>query len=80
MTTIDVSHYTIYKLRRCFEWRHLYYQLDIYQEPCSPRCKGLAILATHCMDQDLLIPDFIEIEREITDDPYYSIFNLSSSS
>ncbi len=77
LKTIDTSHYTIYKLRRCFEWRHRYYQLDIYEEPCNPCCRGLAILTTHCMDQDLLLPNFIEIQKEITDDPFYSMFNLS---
>lgn len=77
LKTIDTSHYTIYKLRRCFEWRHRYYQLDIYEEPCNPCCRGLAILTTHCMDQDLLLPNFIEIQKEITDDPFFSMFNLS---
>ena len=75
--TVDQNHYTIYKLRRCFEWHHRYYQLDIYEEPCNPCCRGLAILTTHSIDQDFLLPDFIKIEREITDDINFSMFNLS---
>lgn len=75
--TIDGNHYTIYKLRRCFEWKHRYYQLDMYEEPCNPSCRGLIILTTRCMDEDLLLPDFLQIEKEITQDPNYSMFNLS---
>jgi hypothetical protein len=52
--------------------------LDIYEEPCNPQCRGLAILSTRCIDQDLLLPDFIELEREITDDPHFSMHTLSS--
>jgi len=75
--TIDTSHYTIYKVRRCFEWRHQYFQLDMYEEPCKPSCRGLTILTTYCMDKDLVLPNFIQLEKEITDDPDYSMFNLS---
>ena len=75
--TIDTNHFTIYKLRRCFQWCNRYYQLDIYEEPCNPSCRGLAILSTHSMDQDLLLPDFLHIENEVTNDSEYSMFNLS---
>ncbi|RNA27737.1 TRPL translocation defect 14 isoform X3 [Brachionus plicatilis] len=75
--TIDSNHFTIYKLRRCFEWKHRYYQLDMYEEPCNPSCRGLIILTTRCMDEDLLLPDFLQIEKDITKDPNYSMFTLS---
>lgn len=78
--TIDTHHYTIYKLRRCFQWMNRYYQLDIYEEPCNPSCRGLAILSTHSIDQDLLFPDFLQIESEVTNDAKYSMFNLSRKS
>ena len=75
--TISPTHYTIYKLRRCFQWMNRYYQLDIYEEPCNPSCRGLAILSTHSIDQDLLFPEFLQIESEVTNDAKYSMFNLS---
>jgi len=75
--TIDPNHFTIYKLRRCFQWENRYYQLDIYEEPCNPSCRGLAILSTHSIDQDLLLPDFLDIEKEVTNDVNFSMFNLS---
>lgn len=75
--TIDINHYTVYKLRRCFEWSHRYFQLDIYEEPCNPKCRGLAILSTHSLDEDLLLPSFLSIDCEITSDLNYSMYNLS---
>ena len=77
LKTVDSNHYTIYKLRRCFEWKHHYYQLDMYEEPCNPMCRGLSILTTHSLDSDLQLPEVLLIEREITNDPNYSMFNLS---
>jgi hypothetical protein len=77
LKTVDPNHFTIYKLRRCFEWNHQYYQLDMYEEPCNPQCRGLSILTTHSIDDDLHLPDFLQIESEITSDPNYSMFNLS---
>jgi hypothetical protein len=95
LKTADPNHLTIYKLRRCFEWKHRYFQLDIYEEPCNPCCRGLIILSTHCLDPasekndgstspiimaeqtSNFLPDFIEIEKEITHDENYSMFNLS---
>ncbi len=75
--TISNNHCTIYKQRRCFEWRHQYFQLDIYEEPCNPMCRGLIILTTYCIDKDLTLPNFIDVEKEITDDPKYSMYNMS---
>ena len=77
LKTIDTNHYSIYKTRRCFEWHHRYFQLDIYEEPCNPRCRGLSVLYTYCLDKELILPDFILIEGEITDNSDYSMFNLS---
>jgi hypothetical protein len=77
--TIDRSHSTVYVKRRCFIWRHGYYRLDMYEEPCEPNCRGLVLLVTRssATDDDLLLPDFIQVEREVTNDPAYSMFNLS---
>ncbi|CAF0706425.1 unnamed protein product [Brachionus calyciflorus] len=76
--TIDPNHYTIYQRRRCFIWQHRYYRLDIYEEPCNPSCRGLVILSARTNEDDLLLPNFIQVEQEITDDSLYSMFNLSA--
>ncbi|XP_026461474.1 TRPL translocation defect protein 14 [Ctenocephalides felis] len=77
----DDAHFTIYKKRRCFLVNNQYYQLDIYREPSHPRCKGLMLLETYtALADDQLaktLPKFLQIEREVTGNPDYSMFNLS---
>jgi len=74
----DENHYTIYKKRRCFLWNHQYYQMDIYQEPCHPKCKGLIILETYtALGDDLRLPEWLNIVQEITEDSTYSMNSLS---
>ncbi|XP_047021325.1 TRPL translocation defect protein 14 isoform X2 [Helicoverpa zea] len=78
----DEAHFTIFKKRRCFIYNNQYYQLDIYRQPSHPRCRGLVLLETYSAvyDKDTLLaslPKFLEIEREVTGDPAYSMYNLS---
>lgn len=75
----DHSHYTVQKKRRCFLWKNLYFQLDMYLPPCSTRCDGLILLETYTTvkSSDVRLPPFLEITRDCTDDPDYSMFNLS---
>ncbi|XP_073944316.1 TRPL translocation defect 14 isoform X2 [Choristoneura fumiferana] len=78
----DDAHFTIFKKRRCFIYNNQYYQLDLYRQPTHPRCRGLVLLETYSAtyDQDSLLaslPKFLLIEREVTGDPAYSMYNLS---
>ncbi|XP_054740755.1 TRPL translocation defect protein 14 isoform X2 [Anastrepha obliqua] len=77
----DDAHFTIYKKRRCFLINNQYFQLDIYKEPSHPRCKGLILLETYSSHSgDALknyMPTFLNIVKEVTGDPAYSMFNLS---
>jgi len=77
----DDAHFTIYKNRRCFLINNQYFQLDIYKEPSHPRCKGLILLETYSsLTGDALkncLPKFLNIVKEVTGDPDYSMFNLS---
>ena len=43
------------------------------------RCKGLLILETYTtkFGDDLELPDFLDIAKEVTGDPFYSMFHLS---
>lgn len=77
----DKTHDTIYKTRRCFLWNNQYFQLDIYREPCHPRCRGLVLMETYTSAtreelQDRL-PTFLVVRRDVTGDPGFSMFNLS---
>lgn len=77
----DDSHFTIFKKRRCFLDNNQYFQLDIYREPCHPRCIGLILLETYsALDNGLLercLPRFLTLVEEVTGNPAYSMFNLS---
>ncbi|CAG4907969.1 unnamed protein product [Colias eurytheme] len=78
----DDAHFTIFKKRRCFIYNNQYYQLDIYRQPTHPRCRGMVLLETYsaAYDQDALLaslPKFLLIEKEVTGDPAYSMYNLS---
>ena len=69
------KNYSIEKTRRCFTWRDQYYQLDIYTSPHP----GLMLLETYtCLaPASLHLPDFLEIQDNVTGNPEYSMFNLS---
>lgn len=75
----DSRRFTIFKKRRCFLWNNQYFQMDIYEEPCHARCRGLIILETYTTlkGDDLKLPDFLNIVKEVTNDRQYSMYNLS---
>ncbi|KAI5694679.1 hypothetical protein M8J75_003170 [Diaphorina citri] len=77
----DDSHWAIFKKRRCFIHNNQYFQLDVYKEPCHPRCKGLILLETYsALENDELLsrlPKFLTLIKEVTGNPDYSMFNLS---
>ena len=43
------------------------------------RCRGLLLLETYTTKEadNLQLPAFLEVEREVTNEPQYSMFNLS---
>lgn len=78
MKTIDSQHWTVFQKRRCFIWNSRYYRIDFFEEPCNPICRGLIILSTRSnIDQINKLPPFLQMDREITNDHTYSMFNLS---
>jgi len=81
---VDLKRLPIYKTRRCFMYNDQSYQLDIYKDPCHPRCRGLMLLETFTTLpsnklKDML-PPFLAISQEVTGDPAFSMFNLALSS
>ncbi|KAF2362850.1 CYTH-like domain, partial [Trinorchestia longiramus] len=77
----DDQHFPIYKTRRCFLHNDQYFQLDIYREPCHKRCHGLMLLETYTTltaeEMATRRPSFLNIDRDVTGNPEYSMFNLS---
>ncbi|CAL1281897.1 unnamed protein product [Larinioides sclopetarius] len=77
----DEKHYRVLKLRRCFMLDNMYMQMDIYKGPCHPRCEGLILLETYTTlkGRELIgrLPAFLNVTKEVTGNPAYSMFNLS---
>jgi len=80
----DPQRVTLCKRRRCFNFGSQYFHLDIYVRPLPPSCGGkpLTFLETYTTSQqgdatEPRLPEFIIVDREITGDPAYSMFNLS---
>lgn len=69
----------VVKTRTCFLWQNQYFQLDVYRQPSNERCKDLIILETFTTKEgdDLVLPDFVEVVKEVTDDKEYSMYNLA---
>merc|ERR1712059_248504 len=66
----DPLHLMVNKIRRCFMYNNQYFQLDIYRDPCHPRCKGLMLLETYTtLKQEEFkdrLPKFLNIDQEVT--------------
>lgn len=70
MVNIDSSLHPIVKTRYCIPYEGSYLEIDIYQERNGVSCVGFnkAILEIELYDEDAeyKIPDFIEVEAEVT--------------
>lgn len=66
----DPEHRTIRKNRHTFVWENQYFELDLFIEPRA----GLTLLEVELTDlQDtVVLPPFIPIIEEVTDDPEYT--------
>ncbi|KAF7495526.2 hypothetical protein SSS_06237 [Sarcoptes scabiei] len=73
----DDNHHTIYKIRRCFLWNRTYFQMDIYQAPRNGLCLLEAYTTLSGEDLKTRLPKFLNINREVTNDPHFSMFELS---
>jgi hypothetical protein len=81
LTQEDPQHFEACKTRRCFLWNNQYYQLDIYNDPCHARCKGMMLLETYTTlspdELKLRLPDFLKLGPEVTGEPAFSMYNLT---
>lgn len=80
----DRTRWPIYKKRRYFVFGNVYFHLDTYVKPLPPACNGqpLMLLETYTTkpvhDEEPRLPPFLKVDREITGDPAYSMYNLAS--
>ncbi|KAF7635927.1 AAA_28 domain-containing protein [Meloidogyne graminicola] len=80
----DRKHAEVHKKRRCFTYGNVYFHLDIFVQPLPPACIGSPIiLETYTTrpigDPSPSLPSFLEIVREVTGEPAYSMFHMTSS-
>lgn len=66
----------IRKNRYCFLWQNQYFEFDEFIEPR----KGLYILEIELTEENerVVIPDFVSVIREVTDDSGYSNYEIAS--
>ena len=65
----DPAYRTIHKQRYCLSENGLYYEIDIYPEW---KDKAIMEIELHSEEQDIIFPEWIDVIREVTDDPAYS--------
>lgn len=75
LSLADPARNTIHKVRRSFIWKGQYFEVDTYQD----NLQGLTILETKGIAQgeDLKLPPFLKIVREVTGDKDYYNYNLA---
>ena len=75
MAEADTGKKQIRKTRYCFIYKNKYFELDIY-----PNWKDEAILEIEVNDinEDFIIPEDIQVIKEVTNDTNYSNFGLAS--
>ncbi|KAH7729112.1 hypothetical protein AAVH_03487, partial [Aphelenchoides avenae] len=79
----DPSRVTLHKKRRCFTFGTQYFHLDMYVSPLPPACANhpMMILETYTTkpkgDAEPALPDFLDMNREITGESHFSMYNLS---
>lgn len=76
---LNESDYTkkqITKTRYCFVWNNMYFEMDIY-----PFWEEKAILEVELTDEsekEIVLPDFIKLIKDVTNDVRYSNYSLAS--
>ena len=72
----DNKLHTIKKTRYCLTDNNKYYEIDIY-----PEWNNKAIMEIELSDEDeeVIIPNFIKVIKEVTDDENYKNYNMASN-
>jgi len=76
---IDLNKHPLRKDRYCFLHENQYFELDFFKSPGY--LQPLILLEIELTEENdkIEIPDWIKVEKEVTNDPQYSNFNLASN-
>lgn len=77
LSSVDPSLMPISKQRFCFMWENQYFNLDVFHE----HLENLVLLEINPTNkrQNIFLPPWISIIKEVTDDTRYSNYNLAKS-
>lgn len=71
----------IVKKRVCFVYKGQYFEIDIFDfsgsNSVSPDNKALMEVELSSENEPVILPDFIKVIDEVTEDPYYRNYNLA---
>ena len=75
LSSADITLKPITKQRICFLWKNQYFEMDIFKN----QLEGLYILEIELtsLQQEILLPPWIEVIKEVTDDAMYSNYELA---
>lgn len=72
----DLSRQKIKKIRRCFLWESQYFELDIFIDPIL-KFNYLLEIELNNKNQEVKIPEFLGLYKEVTGDPMFSNKNIA---
>ena len=72
----DNKLHTIHKTRYCLSENNQYFEIDIYPEWDK---QAILEIELNCEEQQIELPNFIKVEKEVTDDEKYKNFNMAKS-
>lgn len=77
LSQADPNRRTIRKVRTCFLYENQYFELDRFTDPCA----GLMMLEVEldAPERDVMLPPFVDIEREVTSKVEYTNYALAKS-
>jgi CYTH domain-containing protein len=75
MAYFDSNTRIIKKSRCCFPYKHQYFELDVFEEPCR-----MTLLEHELLDENdpTALPPFLGNAKDVTNDPSYSNFAIAS--
>lgn len=74
---IDPNRFVVKKTRRSFHYQNQYYELDCFEDLMF-NGKSLMMLEAYIADgHDVILPDWLEVEREVTGQSEFSLYQLS---
>jgi len=76
----DPDRKTVKKKRLCFMHNYQYFELDVFESEAALMSRGDALLEIELseINQEVTIPEWISIQKEVTDVPRFSNYEIST--